>query len=72
MGLVSLESIDTVEEKEKVYAFIQEHVAMTGSTVGQSMLENWESEHKKFVKVFPHDYKRVLEERAAAKQKVAA
>jgi hypothetical protein len=24
------------------------------------------------VKVFPHDYKRVLEERAAAKQKVAA
>ena len=71
MGLVSLESIDTVEEKEKVYAFIQEHVAMTGSTVGQAMLENWEAEHKKFVKVFPHDYKRVLEERAAA-QKVAA
>ncbi|KAL7521141.1 hypothetical protein ACHAWX_005844 [Stephanocyclus meneghinianus] len=72
MGLVSLESIDTVEEKEKVYEFIQEHVAMTGSTVGQAMLENWESEHKKFVKVFPHDYKRVLEERAAANRSIAA
>ncbi|WP_204282228.1 hypothetical protein, partial [Serratia marcescens] len=39
------------------------HVAMTGSPVGQRMLENWDAEHKKFVKVFRHDYKRVLEER---------
>eukprot|EP00985_Skeletonema_marinoi_P031084 scaffold35947_cov66-Skeletonema_marinoi.AAC.2 len=37
------------------------------------MLENWELEYKNFVKVFPHDYKRVLEERAAkAKNAVAA
>lgn len=73
MGLVALESIDTIEEKEKVYGFIQEHVEVTGSPVGQRMLENWESEYKKFVKVFPHDYKRVLEERAAkAKNAVAA
>jgi glutamate synthase domain-containing protein 3 len=55
-----------------VYGFIQEHVEMTGSPVGQRMLENWEAEHKKFVKVFPHDYKRVLEERAAAKKQLAA
>mmetsp|Transcript_30072 Transcript_30072/g.72618 ORF Transcript_30072/g.72618 Transcript_30072/m.72618 type:complete len:1603 (-) Transcript_30072:2063-6871(-) len=72
MGLVGLESIDTTEEKEKVYDFIREHVEMTGSPVGQGMLENWESEHKKFVKVFPHDYKRVLEERAAATKKQVA
>eukprot|EP00581_Thalassiosira_minuscula_P012171 CAMPEP_0183715274 /NCGR_PEP_ID=MMETSP0737-20130205/9570_1 /TAXON_ID=385413 /ORGANISM="Thalassiosira miniscula, Strain CCMP1093" /LENGTH=1599 /DNA_ID=CAMNT_0025944365 /DNA_START=168 /DNA_END=4967 /DNA_ORIENTATION=+ len=72
MGLVALEEIDSVEEKEKVYGFIQEHVEMTGSPVGQRMLENWDSECKKFVKVFPHDYKRVLEERAAAKKQVAA
>jgi glutamate synthase domain-containing protein 3 len=73
MGLVALEEIDTIEEKEKVFGFIQEHVEVTGSPVGQKMLENWESEHKKFVKVFPHDYKRVLEERAAkAKNAVAA
>ena len=72
MGLVALEEIDTLEEKELVYGFIQEHVEMTGSPVGQRMLENWEAEHKKFVKVFPHDYKRVLEERAAAKKQLAA
>lgn len=72
MGLVGLESIDTTEEKEKVYDFIREHVEMTGSPVGQGMLEDWEAEHKKFVKVFPHDYKRVLEERAAAAKKQVA
>mmetsp|Transcript_9607 Transcript_9607/g.19340 ORF Transcript_9607/g.19340 Transcript_9607/m.19340 type:complete len:1602 (+) Transcript_9607:111-4916(+) len=73
MGLVGLEEIDTIEEKEKVFAFIQEHVEVTESPVGQRMLENWELEYKNFVKVFPHDYKRVLEERAAkAKNAVAA
>ena len=45
---------------------------MTGSVVGQRMLENWDEEHRKFVKVMPHDYKRVLEERAAAAKQMAA
>ena len=66
MGLVGLDKIETVEEKEQVFAYIQEHVEVTGSTVGQGMLENWDKECKNFVKVFPHDYKRVLEENAAA------
>ena len=69
MGLVGLEEIDSVEESEKVFNFIREHVEMTNSPVGQNMLENWETERKNFVKVFPHDYKRVLEERAAAEAK---
>jgi len=71
MGLVCLETIEGEEEKEKVYEFIREHVEMTGSTVGEAMLENWESEHKKFVKVFPLDYKRVLMEQAAAAENKA-
>merc|ERR1712127_774578 len=57
MGLVGLEEIDTVAEKEKVFGFIQEHVEMTGSPVGQKMLENWDLEVNNFVKVFPLDYK---------------
>jgi glutamate synthase domain-containing protein 3 len=65
MGLVGLETIDTHAEKEEVFGYIQEHVEATGSTVGQAMLENWDENCKKFVKVFPYDYKRVLEERAA-------
>eukprot|EP00529_Nitzschia_sp_RCC80_P006936 CAMPEP_0113489594 /NCGR_PEP_ID=MMETSP0014_2-20120614/26609_1 /TAXON_ID=2857 /ORGANISM="Nitzschia sp." /LENGTH=1622 /DNA_ID=CAMNT_0000383335 /DNA_START=70 /DNA_END=4934 /DNA_ORIENTATION=- /assembly_acc=CAM_ASM_000159 len=60
MGLVGLETIDTDAEKEEVFGYIQEHVAATGSSVGQAMLENWDERCKHFVKVFPHDYKRVL------------
>ena len=71
MGLVGLESIDSVEENEAVYNYIKEHVEMTGSTVGQAMLEDWDNNVKKFVKVMPHDYKRVLEERAAEKAAAA-
>jgi glutamate synthase domain-containing protein 3 len=35
-------------------------VEFTGSPRGQWILENWESMLEKFVKVFPHEYKRVL------------
>jgi len=71
MELVGLETIDTVEEKEEVFGYIQEHVAATGSSVGAEMLENWDARCKDFVKVFPHDYKRVLEERARAAEEAA-
>lgn len=66
MGLVGLEEIDTDEESEKVYGFIKEHVEATGSSVGQGMLDDWDQQVKHFVKVMPHDYKRVQQERAAA------
>jgi glutamate synthase domain-containing protein 3 len=72
MGLVGLETIDTEAEKEEVFGYIQEHVAATGSSVGQEMLENWDEKSKEFVKVFPHDFKRALEEAAAKAQEEAA
>merc|ERR1719223_960187 len=71
MGLVGLETLEEVGEKEDLYNYIQEHVEMTGSTVGQNMLEDFDNVVGNFVKVMPHDYKRVLEERAAAKAEAA-
>ncbi|KAL3939949.1 MAG: hypothetical protein SGBAC_005406, partial [Bacillariaceae sp.] len=71
MGLVGLESIDTEAEKQEVFEYIQEHVEATGSGVGQGMLENWDEKSKQFVKVFPHDFKRVLEEKAKAQEEAA-
>jgi glutamate synthase domain-containing protein 3 len=71
MGLVGLDEIETEEEKEELFGYIQEHIEATGSSVGQEMLENWDETCKKFVKVFPHDYKRVLGERAAAAEEAA-
>lgn len=65
MGLVGLETIDTPEESQEVFEYIREHVEVTGSSLGQAMLDNWDNQVGKFVKVMPHDYKRVLEEHAA-------
>ena len=45
---------------------LQEHAERTSSTVAVGMLEQWPAPLSHFVKVFPHDYKRVLLERAAA------
>lgn len=63
MGLVGLETIDTVEEAGELYNYITEHVEMTGSTLGQEILTDWDARVGKFVKVMPHDFKRVLMER---------
>lgn len=71
MGLVGLETVEDVAEKKDLYNYIKEHVDVTGSTVGQAMLEDWDNACKNFVKVMPHDYKRVLEERAAAAAEAA-
>ena len=39
---------------------IAKHVEATGSPRGKWILENWAQMLPKFVKVFPHEYKRVL------------
>lgn len=65
MGLVGLDAIEDDIEKEEVYNHIKEHVHYTNSTVGQEILDNWDERVKYLVKVMPHDYKRVLLEKAA-------
>lgn len=65
MGLVGLETIDTSMESEEIYAYIKEHTEITGSHVGQEMLDNWDERVGQFVKVMPHDYKNILLERQA-------
>jgi glutamate synthase (NADH) len=71
MGLVALERIDSPEESDEIYDYIKEHVETTGSSLGQEMLDNWDTRASQFVKVFPEDYKRVLQERAAAAAEAA-
>jgi len=45
---------------EQLYKLISTHVAFTASPRGKWILENWEEMLPRFVKVFPHEYKRVL------------
>jgi glutamate synthase domain-containing protein 3 len=43
-----------------LHGLIYRHVECTGSPRGTWVLENWEQMLPQFVKVFPHEYKRVL------------
>jgi glutamate synthase domain-containing protein 2/glutamate synthase domain-containing protein 1/glutamate synthase domain-containing protein 3 len=62
------DQIEPLDEGDaiEVRALIAEHVERTGSPVGQRVLDEWEELLPRFVKIFPTDYKRVLDERAAA------
>ena len=51
---------------------IEDHHRWTGSLRARELLDNWATARAKFVKVFPHEYKRVLAERAAKAAATAA
>ncbi|MEO6524645.1 MAG: glutamate synthase large subunit [Mucilaginibacter sp.] len=52
----------SARDKEEVVTLLRKHVQITGSTVAKELLENWEESLLKFVKVFPKEYKRVLQQ----------
>ena len=64
-GMVDLEQIVDSEEIASLKALIQKHLDLTGSPTAKKLLGDWETARKKFVKVFPHEYRRVLLEREA-------
>ena len=54
--------LDPLENKdtEELRYWIARHAELTGSPRANWILENWDATLPKFVKVFPHEYKRVL------------
>jgi glutamate synthase domain-containing protein 3 len=73
MGMVGFE-IPSAEDAAELRALIEEHAERTGSPVAERVLAEFEELLGKgaFVKVMPHDYKRVLAERALQKLAVPA
>jgi glutamate synthase (NADPH/NADH) large chain len=51
---------------------IEDHHRWTGSLRAREILDNWATSRAKFIKVFPHEYKRALAERAAKVEASAA
>ncbi len=47
-------------------SLVERHFKHTGSTRARNLLDDWANARKKFVKVFPHEYKRALAEMAPA------
>ncbi len=70
-GTFELEQLESDVDIGELKGLIENHLAYTGSTVAQQILDNWSQEVTSFVKVMPTDYKRVLQE-MAAEEHVAA
>ena len=47
---------------------IERHLRFTGSSVALALLDRWEISRAKFVKVFPHEYRRALTEQYVARK----
>jgi glutamate synthase (NADPH/NADH) large chain len=57
---VDLERVMQQKDIEALHELIARHAELTGSPQARWVLDNWESTLPKFIKVFPHEYKRVL------------
>jgi glutamate synthase domain-containing protein 3 len=49
-------------DETQVREFIERHLRFTGSTRALAILDRWAASRAKFVKVFPHEYRRALTE----------
>ncbi len=58
--MVGTESLTDADEIAKVKALIEKHHRYTGSRRAQQVLADWDASVKRFVKVIPKDYQRML------------
>jgi glutamate synthase domain-containing protein 3 len=57
---VDLDPVTDAKDIELIHALITRHAELTDSPRAKWILDNWDSMLPKFIKVFPHEYKRVL------------
>jgi glutamate synthase domain-containing protein 2/glutamate synthase domain-containing protein 3 len=62
---VDLEPIFEPEDARLLESLMRKHLALTSSPLAQRILERWPENLRHFVKVFPHEYKRILGVRTA-------
>jgi glutamate synthase (NADPH/NADH) large chain len=60
--MVDLDPLDN-EDIKALHELIQKHFNYTASTVAQFVLSDFDNQLKNFIKVFPKDYKRVLQQK---------
>ena len=60
-AMVHLERLEAEDEIQLVEGMIRRHAIFTKSAVAERVLDNWEAMVPKFVKLYPKDYKRMLE-----------
>jgi glutamate synthase domain-containing protein 3 len=63
--MVALEPVEAPDDIATLRRLLANHLRYTGSAPAERVLANWDDILPKFIKIMPHDYKRVLMERAA-------
>ncbi len=71
-GLVDLEKMDDPDDVAELKLLIEEHAAATDSKRAGRILDDWDRQLGRFIKVMPRDYKRALTELAAETAAAAA
>ncbi|MBX9784099.1 MAG: glutamate synthase large subunit [Chitinophagaceae bacterium] len=56
------------EDAQTLKAMIEQHLQYTGSSVAKFVLNDFENQLQHFVKLFPKDYKKVLQTKASSKK----
>jgi glutamate synthase domain-containing protein 3 len=69
LAMVDLETIELDKEITELRRLIELHRQYTGSTVADKILNSWNSNIPRFVKVMPIDYKRVLTQNTYGKNR---
>jgi glutamate synthase domain-containing protein 2/glutamate synthase domain-containing protein 1/glutamate synthase domain-containing protein 3 len=57
---VDLEPLELAGDVERVKSLLERHRDLTGSPRAAWILEHWADAQPRFIKIFPHEYKRVL------------
>ena len=65
-GMVDLEPLAD-DDAGLVEGLLARHAELTGSTVARRLLAEWDTARRRFVRVMPRDYKRVLQAEARAR-----
>ncbi|MBW7901152.1 MAG: glutamate synthase large subunit [Rhodocyclaceae bacterium] len=61
-----------LSDEEQLKDLVARHAELTGSATAKAIFAGWERYREKFVKVYPHEYRRALTEMTAQQQKEAA
>ncbi|MCD8739467.1 glutamate synthase large subunit [Mucilaginibacter roseus] len=59
--MVDLDPLSVTDEEE-ILTLLRKHIQLTGSKLAQGLLDNWNEVSTQFVKVYPKEYKRVIEQ----------
>jgi glutamate synthase domain-containing protein 3 len=60
LASVDLEPVIEPRDVELVHALVNRHFELTGSKRAKCILDNWVENLPRFIKIFPHEFKRVL------------